>query len=246
MNFEDINDFPTLFGLPDTYEVFGFSGITKEDKVAFVTKNLPVAKKVGAAFSLNPLVILSQASIESGWGTSYMAKNIFNFFGVTAYGQTNTYWTGEKYISKTSGLPFRKYADAQAGFSDFARLITSKYKTAAQNAGKIEDYAKEIAYSPYISEKNGDNREAYRQGIINNARQIAAIVTGKPLPETKTVKTTPTPPVTKTQNVPLQPVPPVAELENQTNKKAGAGILALSALGLLALAFSSNNKNKTT
>lgn len=29
-----------------------------------------------------------------------------------------------------------------------------------------EAYAKEIAYSPYISEQNGDNRDLYRRNII--------------------------------------------------------------------------------
>jgi flagellar protein FlgJ len=49
---------------------------------------------------------------------------------------------------------------------DFARLIESKYK-AAHAAGKdYKTYAQRIAYSPYISEKNGDNRENYKNGII--------------------------------------------------------------------------------
>ena len=34
----------------------------------------PGAVSAGAAFNLNPLVILAQAAFESGWGTSNLAK----------------------------------------------------------------------------------------------------------------------------------------------------------------------------
>ena len=36
------------------------------------------------------------------------------------------------------------------------------------------DYAKAIAYSPYISEVNGDNREAYRKLIVQLCRKISS------------------------------------------------------------------------
>lgn len=168
---ELFEEFPTLLGLYGTHEVLGLHGITTTDRAAFVEKYSKAALTVGKKFGLNPTVILAQAAMESGWGTSYMAKNIFNFFGVTAGGKPNDYWKGDTYTSKTSGLKFRKYASVEDGFSDFARLITSKYK-AASASQTISDYAKAIAYSPYISEQNGDNRENYRKGIINNAAYI--------------------------------------------------------------------------
>jgi len=37
-------------------------------------------------------------------------------------------------------------------------------------------YAKEIAYSPYISELNGDDRETYRRSLVSLERTIRAIV----------------------------------------------------------------------
>lgn len=164
--------FPTALGLAGTAEAQSLSGITEEDRERFVKLFAPLAQTVGKRFNLNPLIILAQAALESAWGTSYMAKNINNFFGFTAYGNTNEYWKGQKYISKTSGLPFRVYKDAAAGFADFARLITTKYKSAAAVSNDVAAYASKIAYSPYISEKNGDNRELYRSTIINNAKRL--------------------------------------------------------------------------
>ena len=37
------------------------------------------------------------------------------------------------------------------------------------------DYAKTIAYSPYISELNGDNRERYRETLVQLCHEIEPI-----------------------------------------------------------------------
>ena len=37
------------------------------------------------------------------------------------------------------------------------------------------DYAKAIAYSPYISELNGDNRERYRETLVQLCHEIEPI-----------------------------------------------------------------------
>ena len=41
----------------------------KPAQINFVKECLPAAVSAGAAFNLNPLVILAQAAFESGWGT---------------------------------------------------------------------------------------------------------------------------------------------------------------------------------
>lgn len=38
--------------------------------------------KASKASGLNPIYILAHAAIESGWGTSYMARNRHNYFGI--------------------------------------------------------------------------------------------------------------------------------------------------------------------
>lgn len=163
--------FPTLLGLSGTHEVLGLAGITQSDKTNYVNANYPAAEQAGKKYNINPVVILAQGAMESGWGTSYMAKNIFNFFGVTAFGNKNEFWDGDFYVSKTSGLKFRKYKSLIDGFSDFARLISSKYLAAAKASFSIADYAREISLSPY-AEQDPVNREIYRKGIISNAAFI--------------------------------------------------------------------------
>ena len=72
-------------------------------------KRMPTGSCVGR--NLNPLAILAQAAFESGWGTSNLAKESRNYFGLTAYGCSNAYWHGGKTTVKASSYPlnFRRY-----------------------------------------------------------------------------------------------------------------------------------------
>jgi flagellar protein FlgJ len=180
MSKEFFEVFPTklgLYGASETYpqNLTGTPSATGDKRADYVLKYQGIASKVGRAFGINPVVILAQAAIESGWGTSNLAINHNNFFGVTAYGATNPYWDGKKYTSTASGLPFRSYKSVEDGFSDFARLLVSKYSDAAKASPSVTEYARLISSSPYINEKNGDNRSKYKELIIRNAVAISMI-----------------------------------------------------------------------
>lgn len=147
-------------------------------QIRFVKQNLPHAIAAGAAFAMNPIVILAQAALESGWGESRLAKEAKNFFGLMAYGCSNEFWQGKKFQAGNSpdSMKFRLYMKTENSFMDFARLIRNKYRSAWQMSNKPEAYAKEIAYSMYITELNGDNRELYRKSVVSCAGTIRAIV----------------------------------------------------------------------
>lgn len=66
-------------------------------QISFVRDSLPAALAAGTAYNMNPSVILAQAAFESGWGTSQLAREAHNFFGITAYGCSNEHWHGQKY-----------------------------------------------------------------------------------------------------------------------------------------------------
>lgn len=146
-------------------------------QVMFVKKYLPDATKAGETTGLNPVVILAQAAFESGWGTSKLAREHNNFFGLTGYGSPNEYWSGKRI---PAGRPpcllyFRSYSTPAESFLDFARLIRSCYYLAWSVSSKPEAYAHEIAYSPYIHEGNGDNRAVYKASLISICRDIESI-----------------------------------------------------------------------
>lgn len=147
-------------------------------QINFVKATLPAARSAGKAFGMNPVAILSQAAFESGWGTSRLAREDRNYFGLTAYGASNAYWHGAKRTVETARyrLDFRHYDTLENSFLDFARLIRTGYRTAWSLSDNLEAYAKEIAYSPYISERNGDNREVYRKSLVSLAQTIEGII----------------------------------------------------------------------
>jgi len=152
------------------------------DKETFVTTYLPLAQKAGVRFGMNPAVILAQAAIESGWASSYGARVRKNFFGITAAGSPNEFWDGSFSVGQNQyALKFRVYKTEQDSFYDFARLISSKYKSAHAVSNDSTAYAQAIAYSPYIAEANGDSREGYRKGIIATFNSISDIVKKKDL-----------------------------------------------------------------
>lgn len=146
------------------------------DKTAFANTYYPLAKTAGDRYGINPVVILAQAAHESGWGDSYSVRNRNNFFGIIAAGSPNEFWDGSKSQSSASGLWFRVYATPQDSFSDFARLIAARYKDAAKVSYDTPAYAQAIAYSPYISEANGDNRPLYEKAVRDNSEFFKAIL----------------------------------------------------------------------
>ena len=139
-----------------------------DKQIQYLQTCLPAAEKAGWTYDMNPVVILAQGALESGWGTSDLAREHHNYFGIMGYGASNGYWHGERAkIEGGSGVHyFRHYAAVEFSFLDFARLIRTGYHRAWSFSRQPEAYAKEIAYSPYISEQNGDNRELYRRNLI--------------------------------------------------------------------------------
>ena len=145
-------------------------------KKDFITKYLPLAQKAGEAFRINPVVILAQAAIETGWGQSDLCLLYHNFFGITAYGKKNVWWTGTSVQLSANSLSFRTYPDPLHSFMDYARLLRHAYTDAADVSYKPAAFALKIGYSKYISEVNGDNRETYRQMLASICRSIGKLI----------------------------------------------------------------------
>jgi len=145
-------------------------------KEVFIREFMPLARQAGEAFRINPVMILAQAVLESGWGGSVLAKEYRNYFGLSGYGNANSYWEGHTVKLRKDSLSFRVYRLAQDSFNDYAQLIRQAYPQAADLSHSPEAFARAIAYSKYISEVNGDNREAYNKALCRLCRQIQLVV----------------------------------------------------------------------
>ena len=144
----------------------------KAEQVDFISSYLPLARKAGESFRINPVVILAQAVIESGWGQSDLAREHHNFFGITAYGKKNVWWKGEGIELGAHSLRFRVYDSPADSFMDYARLVRSAYPFAADASNDAKAFARKISQSKYISEVNGDNRAAYQALLVKISKKI--------------------------------------------------------------------------
>ena len=89
----------------------------------FIREYAPLAGEAGRAFRIDPVVILAQAAIETGWGESTLCREYHNFFGITAYGLPNVWWTGRWTELSPRSLRFRIYPDDKCSFMDYCRLL---------------------------------------------------------------------------------------------------------------------------
>lgn len=113
-------------------------------KQAYISTHLADAQSAGDRFHLNPIILLAQAALESGWGTSRLAREANNHFGITGYGASNAFWHGGR--------------------------VTARYKR-----GELLFRRYDSARNSYISELNGDNRERYRETLVQLCREIEPI-----------------------------------------------------------------------
>lgn len=126
----------------------------------FVERMMPIAKKVAQKFNLNPIVIVAQAALETGWGKHVGSSN--NFFGIKA----NSSWAGDAQMQKSdeyvNGVrvsevsAFRAYKSPEQSVEDYANFIVSnqRYAKAASVSSDPDLYFEEIQKSGYATDPN--------------------------------------------------------------------------------------------
>ncbi|MGQ7461452.1 glycoside hydrolase family 73 protein [Streptococcus suis] len=105
----------------------------------FLEKLKPSVKKVANTTGIIPSVIFAQAVLESAWGTSNLAKNANNFFGLKA----DANWQGKSIVHETKEVvngngvtvsaKFRAYDTLIEGIQDYGQFFTS-------NPWRIKNY----------------------------------------------------------------------------------------------------------
>ena len=129
-------------------------------KQAFINSIAKYAPEIESKYGIKPIILLSQASLESGWGTSGLARNGMNLFGVKeskAWKAANKpVWTGVthefvngKEITITDR--FKKFSSWKDSIYDWAELISSNYKTplAYAKIGDVKSYGQAIYTTGY-------------------------------------------------------------------------------------------------
>jgi flagellar protein FlgJ len=135
-----------------------------QNAVEFVDQVLPSIRTAAEALGLNPLVLLAQAALETGWGKR-MARTAdgnpsLNLFGIKA----DDTWVGARAAANTieyaGGVAtqrqaaFRAYGSIEESVNDFANLLKNspRYRHAAAAGPDAQAYVDGIGRSGYATD----------------------------------------------------------------------------------------------
>jgi len=159
----------------------------------FVSEVFPAIQRAAAAIGVNPVAMLAQAALETGWGKR-MARNADgtpsrNLFGIKA----DDSWNGAKVAADTlefSGgvavprrTAFRAYGSIEESVNDFARLLSSspRYRDAVAGGANAQAYIAGIGKSGYATDPQYANK---LNDILNSGTLRAAMTKHRGTTET--------------------------------------------------------------
>jgi flagellar protein FlgJ len=166
------------------------TAVTGEHAAQFVQAVLPTIQRAAQALGVNPLGMLAQAALETGWGqrmprTADGAPSL-NLFGVKA----GEGWSGARAVADTMEVSggvasqrrtaFRAYGSIEESVNDFANLLASspRYRDAVAAGGSAQGYVENIARSGYATDPEYGNKlnQLLNSGTLRaalNARLVA-------------------------------------------------------------------------
>jgi flagellar protein FlgJ len=150
----------------------------------FVSAVLPTIRRAAQSLGVNPLGMLAQAALETGWGTR-MARTAdgspsLNIFGIKA----GEGWNGASAVADTlefnGGVAtqrrtaFRAYGSIEESVNDFANLLSNspRYRDAIAAGGDAQAYVQNIARSGYATDPAYGNK---LNQILNSSTLRAAL-----------------------------------------------------------------------
>lgn len=150
-----------------------------DSPIAFIKSLLPAARKAAGALGLDPLALIAQAALETGWGKRMIktasGDNSFNLFGIkasrnwqgdTAVVDTLEYRQG---VARKEQAKFRAYTSPEDSFRDYTEFIANslRYQQAVAAAAEPAAYFSELQAAGYATDPN------YAQKIMSVYRSTA-------------------------------------------------------------------------
>jgi len=136
-----------VFGSDDTEH---HSYIPSGSATDYINKFSAMAKQTQQYYAVPAAVTLAQGGLESGWGTSNLARNANNHFGIKA----DLSWHGATYTTQ-DGMKYRKYSSAQDSYTDHAKFLVDnpRYDSAFNTSDPIL-FAQRVAAAGYAEDPN--------------------------------------------------------------------------------------------
>ncbi|MDF3125852.1 flagellar assembly peptidoglycan hydrolase FlgJ [Rheinheimera sp. 1928-s] len=146
---------------------------TFESPGDFIKKLMPAAKQAAQKLGLEPLALLAQAALETGWGQRTFktaeGNNSFNFFGIKAHNS----WQGDvavvdtleyrQGVAQKEKAKFRAYESPEQSLGDYVDFIKSnpRYQQAVAMADNPKAYFQQLQAAGYATDPN------YAQKILS-------------------------------------------------------------------------------
>jgi peptidoglycan hydrolase FlgJ len=144
--------------------------VTAQTPAEFVDQVMPTIRRAAGALGVDPLGLLAQAALESGWGQRMPhtadGASSFNLFGIKAGEE----WTGARVITDTMEFShgvatqrrtaFRAYGSIEESVADFANLLKNspRYRNAVAAGGNAQAYVDGIGKSGYATDPGYANK----------------------------------------------------------------------------------------
>ncbi|GGW63523.1 flagellar assembly peptidoglycan hydrolase FlgJ [Alishewanella tabrizica] len=137
-----------------------------DSPVEFIRSLLPAARKAASALGLDPLALIAQAALETGWGKRMIktatGDNSYNLFGIkasrnwqgdTAVVDTLEYRQG---VARKEQAKFRAYESPEQSLKDYASFISNslRYQQAVAAAQEPAAYFSELQAAGYATDPN--------------------------------------------------------------------------------------------
>lgn len=174
----------TLFSLLFLYGATCFS--QTEEQKDFIEKYKDIAISEMYRVGVPASITIAQAILESAWGTSRLAKNANNYFGIKCKKE----WPGGKVYENDDEKHecFRRYTNAEESFTDHSDFLKSRPFYTSLFDLEITDYKgwayglKKAGYatSPAYAAKLIGLIEKYQLTILDSAVEIKWPQNGHP------------------------------------------------------------------
>ena len=164
----------------------GASPSPSTSQLDFLQQHMSAARAAEAESGIPAAYLLGQAAHESGWGRREIrnadassANNLFgikagaNWKGAVAEVTTTEYIDGQAHKITQK---FRAYATAEAGFRDYARLMTQsqRYAPVLANAASVEGFTQGLQRAGYATDPAYADKLSR---VINTTLRLQRVVT---------------------------------------------------------------------
>ena len=165
-------------GAPPAGDAGGMASTRSAQQRAFVAAIAPAAREAAERLGVATELVVAHAALESGWGRQPPRQadghSSHNLFGIKAAGG----WQGgvvralttefEDGAAVKAAEPFRSYADADAAFRDYTRLLLDnpRYRAALNTGSDARAFAEGLMRGGYATDP------AYADKLVRVAAQL--------------------------------------------------------------------------